>query len=537
MLVCNLQGMGDEEHSQCLCAIRREWVTRSIPALIFIGLVLYVDRVLRRDVILDSSSLMVTIFVAHLLNICRSSIAHVDILHPTAAAAAAAPASPNNVMHAQMALLHETRGMMNHAQSVLSPISSNNETAQQHQQQHLYTAALHEPHGSAIFLLSWWQEGLVYLTYAALSVLLLAGLDVVSAAVSPSSSRKSNRGRHTITHQAAALPSSFAQLACWHHPTHEQENDVRVSTVVAHCIMVGVVLQLGVDKALFMPPAKVMARSFAFTGLSILWTYADSVFHRSASVVAQATTPNRNYQQQQQQQQNIHNHQLLSLCYYVEPFTPCQLRFAVLLFLDGWMLGASALAMVAVMGRKLHAIMGRTSSSAAAADPSSSSSYYAAGCCEMKEVKKGGHHLPTSALPRASGAAAAAQSSRKRVVAAAAAAAAAGGSAMEQLHGAMPLRTAAAADLHAKPMSAAKKEQRKGKGVDSSNAEESGDDVLAMFRMAQRQAAMAASAGAAGISIQSQPLVQQQKAMEFSEASFRMVRDQRLSTERLGEML
>ena len=44
----------------------------------------------------------------------------------------------------------------------------------------------------------------------------------------------------------------------------------------------------------------------------------------------------------------------LLLASYVQPFTPCQLRFAVLLFLDGWLMPLATLGMVAAMGERLH---------------------------------------------------------------------------------------------------------------------------------------------------------------------------------------
>ena len=42
------------------------------------------------------------------------------------------------------------------------------------------------------------------------------------------------------------------------------------------------------------------------------------------------------------------------LALYVQPFTPCQLRFAVLLFLDGWLMPLAAAGMAVAMGERLH---------------------------------------------------------------------------------------------------------------------------------------------------------------------------------------
>lgn len=38
----------------------------------------------------------------------------------------------------------------------------------------------------------------------------------------------------------------------------------------------------------------------------------------------------------------------------MQPFTPCQLRFAVLLFLDGWLMPLTAVGMAVAMGERLH---------------------------------------------------------------------------------------------------------------------------------------------------------------------------------------
>lgn len=48
-------------------------------------------------------------------------------------------------------------------------------------------------------------------------------------------------------------------------------------------------------------------------------------------------------------------HLLIPNTSYVQPFTPCQLRFAVLLFLDGWwLMPAAAMIMAAAMVERLH---------------------------------------------------------------------------------------------------------------------------------------------------------------------------------------
>jgi hypothetical protein len=60
-------------------------VSQSIPALVLVAMALFTDRIMRREVIVDSSSLMSTIFAAHLLNVCRSGMVVVRVIEPRAA--------------------------------------------------------------------------------------------------------------------------------------------------------------------------------------------------------------------------------------------------------------------------------------------------------------------------------------------------------------------------------------------------------------------------------------------------------------------
>ncbi len=244
----------------------REWVTRSIPLLIFLGLVLYVDRIVRREVILDSSALVATVFVAHVLNVCRSSIAHVDSGDLTLQPAYwnSFPSNnnhdhPMHIMQAQAALI-----------AVVN--SNNNGTAVSHHQQQ------QQP------FFSGWQESLIYAAYTLASIMLLMDVDVMGM-VLPSSPPFQQQKR-----RRPASPPSLLQLACWHQEPFFHSSDssvavtvmqpvpVRISTVVMHCVLVGAVLQMRVYGPVFMTPARIMARSFSFTCLSICWTYVSGTF-------------------------------------------------------------------------------------------------------------------------------------------------------------------------------------------------------------------------------------------------------------------
>lgn len=465
---------------------RREWVTQSIPALILLGLVLYVDRVIRREVILDSSALMCTMFVAHVLNVCRSSIAHVD------------ERAAGNYMY----LLHEgvdLKFRQNHSHGgahTLSPAMQHQLLLMQLQKQNqsggrvgglddIWTNA---PPGARLMplLLPWWQANFIYILYALASVLLLMEVDVVGmlmpaspsqqaysfhgklaaesleadaqkkkkkkdgSSASSCSSSSSHAGSvdgsgcaakarcskrlggcaaRAVDEWPCATPAdgdgsgglansfvqgmpsrsdvqpytkkiggtpSVAHLACLYDYCSDSTTcclsedseggdrgrsserraannrggfksvaepcAVRISTVVVHCILVGMVLQMHVtavaappqqqqqqqlvtvDSApqqqqqhmLFMSPSRVMTRCFAFMCLSVCWTYGVGI------VSAQLLKSSRTRMLKERRNHalmhggGLYSHHLRQECFYgsVQPFTPCQLRFAVLLFLD-----------------------------------------------------------------------------------------------------------------------------------------------------------------------------------------------------------
>jgi hypothetical protein len=251
-------------------------VTRSIPLLIFLGLLLYVDRIVRREVILDSSALVATVFVAHLLNVCRSSIAHVDSFSSA------------------YVLSSDIRAMAGQA-SLAAAVVDHNTTASDPPPFPSWSHNLHHHHHHSPSQLEswpWWQESLVYFAYAAVSILLLMDVDVVSVIVLPTVHNNNTSSPVPTTRKKGGRKKgvnnnsiSILQLACWwqtNEPTESSSSSsammmqpvpVRISTVVAHCILVGAVLQMGVDRATFMTPARIMVRSFSFTCLSICWTY------------------------------------------------------------------------------------------------------------------------------------------------------------------------------------------------------------------------------------------------------------------------
>lgn len=271
-----------------------------MPALIIIGIVLYVDRVLRQEVIFDSSALTCTVFAVHILNLCRSSIAHIDSSTPTSLA------NSTSLMPAAAAVSNVVVVF-----SLDNAQASAAEASTMRFQHHLATAA-----------------------YCLVSILLLMDMDVASYAWPSSSSR--------LLHKLYNNPngSSGSRSACLDvDEEYKTKRDalMQVSTIVLHCILVGGMMQIAVGgQQSFMLPWKIMLRSYLFALLSIFWTYAVGIHHAS---------------QQTRTYPYFYNPVLQKK--YVQPFTPCQLRFLVLLLIDGWMLAATGTCMVAITLRHI----------------------------------------------------------------------------------------------------------------------------------------------------------------------------------------
>ena len=430
---------------------------QSIPTLIFLGLTLYVDRIVLREAIMDSSALTCTIFAAHVLNLCRSSIAHVDIpMHTHAYGSDVGEA--NKIKDAQNELMMSQIGAYN-----LSAYSVQAQNSSRHMHQELHTTReqqiwnhhvsedRHTDSNGQQILLSWWQEDMIYMLYVLASVLLLMDIDVVSI-ILPSSpcataqlvkhnsssstpfAHQSHQLKRTFSHQSAILPSGgqqqLRQQAARHYDRRDyyipysylggtgNSNIISISTVVTHCVLISIILQMSVDKNTFMTPVKVMVRSFLFTGLCICWTYVvgindaciairefpyyvNPILQQFQGTSWQDSTYVDTYDEEISynhattkppvltnasmlnscRRKRAHGHSQQTSMYaeaqatpqaaarqgsadptvasstsYVQGFTPCQLRFTVLLFSDSWHMPLAAFVMCAVMAEKLHSI-------------------------------------------------------------------------------------------------------------------------------------------------------------------------------------
>ena len=297
----------------------RDWATHSMPTLIILGIFMYVDRVVRQEIIFDSSALTCTVYAMHVLNLCRSSIAHID--DPAAAAA----------LHA---VQNHQRDMIMLSQSAMD-YHPNNFTASPHQQEALVASLNMLRRGSEG---QGWQQQLVLVTYSVVSLLLLLEIDVASIAVP---TKPGGGGASCVV----LLPNSALESG---------ENCIKVSTIVLHCVLVGCIMQIPVNQQVFVVPWKIMARSFLFAFLSIFWTYAVGIHHASIHI--------RNYPY-------YYNPVLQRK--YVQPFTPCQLRFLVILLLDGWLLAVCGTLMMGVTLRQLSFLLNGITAAASASSAAS----------------------------------------------------------------------------------------------------------------------------------------------------------------------
>lgn len=294
----------------------RDWATHSMPTLIILGIFMYVDRVVRQEIIFDSSALTCTVYAMHVLNLCRSSIAHID--------------DPAAALHAVQS--HQ-RDMIMLSRSAVD-YQSNNITASPHQQEAL-VASLNMMRGRHY---DGWQQQLMLVTYSVVSLLLLLEIDVASIAV------PTKPGASCVVLMQNALEAG--------------ENCIKVSTIVLHCVLVGCIMQIPVNQQVFVVPWKIMARSFLFAFLSIFWTYAVGIHHASIHIRSYPYYYNPVLQRK-----------------YVQPFTPCQLRFLVVLLLDGWLLAVCGTLMMGVTLRQLSFLLNGITAAASASSSAPVSGY------------------------------------------------------------------------------------------------------------------------------------------------------------------
>jgi hypothetical protein len=150
-------------------------------------------------------------------------------------------------------------------------------------------------------------------------------------------------------------------------------NVVRVSTVVTHCILAGLAMLVRItDADAFLAPARVLARGFVFYALCVAWTYAVGIRDACISIrrypyyvnpMAQAALPSpSSCGKDDDDNDDGDNNRALSgrlasiLPPYVQPFAPCQLRFAVLLFADRWHFLAAAIGSALIVGERIHRV-------------------------------------------------------------------------------------------------------------------------------------------------------------------------------------
>lgn len=163
---------------------------QSVPLLMCMGLVLYVDRVVRQESIFDSSALTCTIFVAHVINVCRSSIMHVDEEYYSSISSLSMRQSSLSSLSSVPSLLQYSGPLASNGSSLLlhdlqqqpAPILLPNRSMSDLSSSYsrLESAAV-APGEDGV----WWELSLLYSLYAAASILLQLDVDVVSMLLPP----------------------------------------------------------------------------------------------------------------------------------------------------------------------------------------------------------------------------------------------------------------------------------------------------------------------------------------------------------------
>lgn len=130
----------------------------------------------------------------------------------------------------------------------------------------------------------------------------------------------------------------------------------RPLTVVLHCTILASVVQTRVGPGA-MDMHAIMFRSYAFICLSMIWIYAVGI---PDMVTLLANTTRRPTIELKGHPSSENRMIVISTC-IVQSFLPCQLRFACILFCDGWTAYTLAGAMFAIVSYRMYLLGSKAS--------------------------------------------------------------------------------------------------------------------------------------------------------------------------------
>lgn len=309
--------------SVLIILLSRPWACYSLPLHACLGAVIYVDRVARSEVILDSNAMMGTLLVAHTVNAFRSApdqhVLHLSTRVPVEHHQHVSPYQAKQL--AVAAILHDDR----------------NSSA--------LPNGLHLPGKGPLSVSDGFTHTptllgeAVQAAFVANSLLLVWGLDLSAAGtalllvVVGSCSLLSARRRRGAAAQGRGRYAQRPLLVGGVGPS-EGTGACRVCTVVLGCLLLVGYTQTPMDRPVGMAPVSIISRSFLFLCLCLVWSYTAGIHDmvqllhaspRGPALVA-LTVPRGG---------KTRGTGCRVLVTVAQSFIPCQLRFTCVLFLHG----------------------------------------------------------------------------------------------------------------------------------------------------------------------------------------------------------
>lgn len=336
--------------SALIIVISRPWACYSLPVHACLGAVIYVDRVARSEVILDSNALMGTLLFAHTVNAFRCAPDQ-HALYLAAKVPISQPRQQQELVHqkqlAVAAILHQER---NSSTTALHDWPHGTDMQQQQQQQggvgsagHVHVATFVGEVSQAAYivnslLLVWGLDmsaaGAALLLTMGASCALLFGASPLAQGPRSSLRRRSHMPGRPISSSSSPLPHLKAHQGHQHLLSSSYGGSVcRVCTVVCSGLLLVGFTQTPVDKFVGMAPVSIMSRSFMFLCLCLVWSYTAGIHDMvqllqgspRGPILVSLTVPQPNGRARA-----CRVHATIA-----QSFIPCQLRFTCVLFLHG----------------------------------------------------------------------------------------------------------------------------------------------------------------------------------------------------------
>lgn len=310
-LICLCKG------SALILLISRQWVSQNVPVLIILCILLYMDRVVRDENIFDSNALLSTILVSHAINMFRMdshshSFFFAQRIQKQIVSSSPNPSFPDVASGAQDNINNYNSSLLISNPSVQLPPN------------HLDTVILvtTTPWGAVAHVIYW-----------IVSILLIFDIDVANA---------------TVRMVYRCIISTRASGGTMNHMGYPLRHSTRCTTVVLHGVLLLSVIHTPFDPR-YMTSYYIITRCYAFMILCHLWIYVIGIKQMLMLLFSSSRLPSLSHTWEKKGKNKDATHTTV-----VQSFLPCQLRFSVLLFIDGWYMYAVAGTMALLMGWYLY---------------------------------------------------------------------------------------------------------------------------------------------------------------------------------------